>query len=110
MIKFFLRLFAIGAIVAAVLLACALLFPAGPNQQKLVQLKSGSSARHIAAELKKAGIIHSQYAFLLWHYTHGHKALKAGEYAFDHPARLGEVYNRIVRGDIYVHLIVIPEG
>lgn len=110
MIKFFFRLFAIGAIVAAVLLACALLLPAGPNQQKLVQLKSGSSARHIAAELKKAGIIHSQYAFLLWHYTHGHKALKAGEYAFDHPARLDEVYNRIVRGDIFVHLIVIPEG
>ncbi|HET9183430.1 MAG TPA: endolytic transglycosylase MltG [Candidatus Angelobacter sp.] len=110
MIKFFFRIFGIGVIVAAALLAYAVLLPAGPSEQKLVQLKPGSSARHIAAELKKAGIIHSQYAFLLWHYTHGHKALKAGEYAFDHRARLGDVYNRLVRGDIYVHFVVIPEG
>lgn len=110
MIKFFFRILAIGAILAAALLAYAVLLPAGPSQQKMVQLKSGSSARHIAAELQKAGIIHSQYAFLLWHYTHGHKILRAGEYAFDHPARLGEVYNRLVHGDIYVHFVVIPEG
>lgn len=110
MIKAFLRVIIIGAIVVAALLAYALVLPAGPHEQKLVQLKSGSSARHIAAELKKAGVIHSQYAFLLWHYTHGHKALKAGEYAFDHPARLGDVYNRLVHGDIYIHLVVIPEG
>lgn len=110
MIKFFFRILAFGVIVAAALLSYAVLLPAGPDQQKLVQLKPGSSARHIAAELKKAGIIHSQYAFLAWHYTHGHKTLKAGEYAFDHPARLGEVYKRLVRGDIYVHFVVIPEG
>jgi UPF0755 protein len=110
MIRFFLRFFVIAAIVIAALLAYAVLLPAGPSQQKLVQLKSGSSARHIAAELKKAGIIHSQYAFLLWHYSHGHRALKAGEYSFDHPERLREVYDRIVRGDIYVHYVVIPEG
>lgn len=110
MIKFFFRILVIGAILAAALLAYAMLLPAGPSEQKLVQLKSGSSARHIAAELQKAGIIHSQYAFLLWHYTHGHKMLKAGEYAFDHPARLNEVYNRLVHGDIYVHFVVIPEG
>jgi peptidoglycan lytic transglycosylase G len=96
--------------VAAVLLAYGLLLPAGPSEQSFVQLRPGSSARRIAADLKKAGIIHSQYAFLFWHYTHGHKPLKAGEYSFDHPARLREVYDRIARGDIYVHLVVIPEG
>lgn len=110
MIRFFFRLIVIVVILAAALLAYGLLLPAGPNQQKLVQLKSGSSARHIAAELKKAGVIHSQYAFLFWHYTHGHKPLKAGEYAFDHPARLRDVYDRLVRGDIYVHYVIIPEG
>jgi len=107
--KFF-KLVLIAAVVIVALLAYAVLLPAGPSEQKLVQLKSGSSARHIAAELKKAGIIHSQYAFLLWHYSHGHKALKAGEYSFDHPERLRDVYDRIVRGDIYVHYVVIPEG
>jgi len=109
MMKFF-KLVLIVAVVIVALLGYAVLSPAGPGNQKLVQLKSGSSARHIAAELKKAGIIHSQYAFLLWHYTHGHKALKAGEYSFDHPERLRDVYDRIVRGDIYVHYVVIPEG
>src|SRR6185312_14827833 len=109
MMKFF-KLVLIAAVVIVALLAYAVLLPAGPSEQKLVQLKSGSSARHIAAELKKAGIIHSQYAFLLWHYSHGHKALKAGEYSFDHPERLRDVYDRIVRGDIYVHYVVIPEG
>lgn len=109
MMKFF-KLVMIAAVVIAALLAYAVLLPAGPSEQKLVQLKSGSSARHIAAELKKAGIIHSQYAFLLWHYTHGHKALKAGEYSFDHPEKLRDVYGRIVSGDIYVHYVVIPEG
>jgi UPF0755 protein len=110
MIKLFFKLVLIAAVLIAALLAYAVLLPAGPSEQKLVQLKSGSSARHIAAELKKSGIIHSQYAFLLWHYTHGHKALKAGEYSFDHPERLRDVYDRIVRGDIYVHYVVIPEG
>lgn len=110
MAKFFFRLSVIVAIVAAALLAYGLLLPAGPSEQKLVQLRPGSSARRIAADLKKAGIIHSQYAFLFWHYTHGRKHLKAGEYAFDHPARLREIYDRIARGDIYVHLVVVPEG
>lgn len=109
MMKFF-KLVLVAAVVIVALLAYAVLLPAGRGAQKLVQLKSGSSARNIAAELKKAGIIHSQYAFLLWHYTHGHKALKAGEYSFDHPEKLRDVYDRIVRGDIYVHYVVIPEG
>jgi peptidoglycan lytic transglycosylase G len=109
MMKFF-KLVLVAAVVIVALLAYAVLLPASPGAQKLVQLKSGSSARNIAAELKKAGIIHSQYAFLLWHYTHGHKALKAGEYSFNHPEKLRDVYDRIVRGDIYVHYVVIPEG
>src|SRR5205807_7617786 len=76
----------------------------------LVQLKSGSSTRRIAADLKNAGVIRSEYAFLVWHYFKGHKSLKAGEYAFDHPASGLEVFDRITRGDIYFHTVVVPEG
>jgi len=75
-----------------------------------VQLKPGSSAHHIAAELTNAGIIRSEYSFLLWHYLHGRKPLKAGEYAFDHRATTREVYDRIARGDIFFHTLVVPEG
>jgi UPF0755 protein len=110
MFKVFARLIVIGLIVAAGLVAYALLLPAGPHEEKLVQLRPGSSAKRIAADLQKAGIIRSQYAFLLWHQLHGRKPLKAGEYSFDHPARVREVYDRIARGDMFVRLLVIPEG
>ncbi|HZU34026.1 MAG TPA: endolytic transglycosylase MltG [Candidatus Angelobacter sp.] len=110
MLKFLFRLILIAVLVGAAWLAYGLLLPAGPTQQQLVQLKPGSSANHIAADLKNAGIIHSKYAFLLWHFLHGRKALKAGEYAFDHRASAREVYNRIARGDIFFHTVVVPEG
>lgn len=110
MIRFFFRLIFIAIILVACFLAYGLLLPAGPQSQQLVQLKSGSSARRIAADLKQAGVIRSQYAFLLWHYLHGDKALKAGEYSFDHRAGVREVYDRITRGDIYFHTVVVPEG
>lgn len=110
MIRFLFRLIFIAIILVACFLAYGLLLPAGPQSQQLVQLKSGSSARRIAADLKQAGVIRSQYAFLLWHYLHGDKALKAGEYSFDHRAGVREVYDRITRGDIYFHTVVVPEG
>jgi UPF0755 protein len=110
MLKLFAKLIVIALIVAAGLLAYAVLLPAGPHEETLVQLRPGSSAKRIAADLQKAGIIRSQYAFLLWHQLHGRKPLKAGEYSFDHPARVREVYDRIARGDMFVRLLVIPEG
>src|SRR5579864_3192017 len=110
MLKFLFRTVVVLLVLASILLAYGLLVPAGPTQEKLVQLKPGSSAHHIAAALQNAGIIRSQYAFLAWHYLHGRKPLKAGEYAFDHAASTREVYNRIARGDIYFHTVVVPEG
>ncbi|HLW55246.1 MAG TPA: endolytic transglycosylase MltG [Candidatus Angelobacter sp.] len=110
MIRFLASLILIAAVILAGWGAYALFFPAGPTQQKFVQLKPGWSAHRIAAELASAGIVRSRYAFLLWHNMHGRKALKAGEYAFDHPARLSEIYSRIEHGDIYFQTVVIPEG
>lgn len=110
MLRFLFKLILVVVILTAGFLAYGLLLPAGPRQQQLVQLKPGSSARHIAAALKQAGVIRSEYAFLLWHYLRGDKSLKAGEYAFDHPAGAREVYDRIARGDIYFHTVVVPEG
>jgi UPF0755 protein len=110
MLRFLSKLFVIAVILAAVWLAYAVLLPTGPAEEKLVQVKPGSSAHHIAADLQAAGIIRSQRVFLLWHYLHGRKPLKAGEYSFDQPARLGEVYGRIAHGDILFRTLVIPEG
>lgn len=87
----------------------AFLVPAGPRQQTFVDFKTGSSARRIATELKDAGIIRSRSAFLLLHLIK-RGSLKAGEYAFDHPDSLRDVYSRIVRGDTYSLVLVVPEG
>ena len=101
----------VAVLAVAAWLAYGLLFPVGPRgPERFVLLRPGSSARHIARDLKGAGIIPSASAFLAWHYWHGLPALKAGEYKFDHPAAAREVYNRIVEGDVYVHTVVIPEG
>ncbi len=100
-----------AVLAAAAWLAYGLLLPAGPKgEEKFVLLRPGSSARHIALDLKNAGVIRSASALLAWHYWRGRPTLKAGEYKFDHPAAAREVYERIVAGDIYVHTVVIPEG
>lgn len=110
MFRFLFRAILVALILVAGFLAYGLFLPAGPDSQQLVQLKPGSSARRIAADLQHAGIVRSQYAFLLWHYVSGDKSLKAGEYSFDHPATVREVHARIARGDIYFHTVVVPEG
>jgi len=84
--------------------------PVTPSPNTSLLLHTGYSTRHIAAQLKKAGVIRSELAFRLWHFTHPKPSLKAGEYVFNHEATLPEVYGRIARGDIYFHVVTIPEG
>jgi UPF0755 protein len=91
-------------------LGWALMTPVTPEGQKFVMLRPGYSTRRIAAELEAAGVIRSRLGFILWHHIHRKQSLKAGEYLFDKTARTVDVYNRLVRGDIYVHTVVIPEG
>ena len=73
-------------------------------------LRPGYSTRRIAAELKNAGVIHSEEAFILWHYYHHGRSLKAGEYLFDKPANIIDIQKRLRRGDVYFHTVVVPEG
>lgn len=84
--------------------------PVTPEGQKFVMLRPGYSTRRIATELQTAGVIRSRLAFVLWHRFHRKQSLKAGEYLFDKTARTVDVHGRLVRGDIYVHTVVIPEG
>jgi UPF0755 protein len=91
-------------------LAWGLLFPIGPPGKKLVLLRPGYSTRRIATELRNAGVIRSAPAFLVWHYFHRTRSLKAGEYLFEQAADTRAVHNRLAHGDVYVHTVVIPEG
>lgn len=107
--KFLFKLIIVLALAAAACLAYGLLRPVDPGPQKFVLLRPGSSTRRIAHELESQGIIPSWPAFLALHYWK-ERPLKAGEYLFDRPANALEVYDRLARGDSYVHTVVIPEG
>jgi UPF0755 protein len=90
-------------------LAWMFALPVAPAGSTSVLLRPGLSSRRIAQELRNAGVIRSSTAFLLLHYLRM-RPLKAGEYLFDHPATVLTVYDRVARGDVYFHTVVVPEG
>jgi len=103
-------LFFITIFVCAGWLAWVLLTPVAPNGQTFVMLRPGYSTRRIAYELKNAGIIRSEEAFIFWRYIRHRRSLKAGEYLFDKPASIIDIQKRLRRGDVYFHTVVVPEG
>ncbi|HUO59989.1 MAG TPA: endolytic transglycosylase MltG [Candidatus Acidoferrales bacterium] len=111
MFRAFARLLFLALLAAAGWLGWALFLPVHPPAgNTVVLLPSGSSSRTIANALEKAGVIRNSYAFLLLHYFRPTRTLKAGEYQFTSDANSVEVLNRIVRGDILRHTVVVPEG
>ncbi len=100
----------IAALASGGWFAWALLTPVEPSGKTFVMLHPGYSTRRIASELKSTGIIRSEEAFVLWHYFHRHRSLKAGEYLFEKPANIIDLQKRLRRGDVYFHTVVVPEG
>jgi UPF0755 protein len=88
--------------------------PYGPTTETFVDIAPGTETQNIAAQLQRSGIIRNQYGFDLLRLIKGVKgsagSLKAGEYRFDHPVPMSEVYARLVRGDVYTRTLTIPEG
>ncbi len=106
-------------LVLVILVALALGFfvyvPYGPASETFVDILPGTGTLGIAKQLRRAGIVRSELAFdalAIWKTLSGHGAgsLKAGEYRFDHAARMEEVYDRLRRGDVYTVTVVVPEG
>ena len=100
----------VAIVAAAGWFGWAVLTPTEPSGQTFVLLRPGYSTHRIAAELKSAGVIQSEEAFVLWHYLHPRRSLKAGEYLFDKPANILDIQKRLRRGDVYFHTVVVPEG
>ncbi len=90
--------------------AWALLTPNQPSGPTFVILRPGYSTKRIATELQTAGVIRSKEAFLLWHYHHRGRSLKAGEYLFDKPSNIIDIQKRLRRGDVYYRTVLVPEG
>jgi UPF0755 protein len=80
------------------------------GQEVFVELPHGTSTGTMADMLTSAGVIRSRWDFLLARVLQRGRTLQAGEYRFNHPATVTEVYSRIARGDIFYYELVIPEG
>jgi len=83
--------------------------PYGPSHETFVEIAPGTSTLAIAEQLRAAGVIRSTTAFEAIKELHG-GSLKAGEYRFDRPATVGEVYARMQRGDVFTITLLVPEG
>ena len=105
----FLGVLLLLVLIAAASLAYLFLTPFGPHSETFVEIAPGTSSTAIGAQLAGSGIIRSQYSFDLLRAAKS-GTLKAGEYRFDHPAPLSEVYARLLKGDVYTVTVSIPEG
>ncbi|HZY62628.1 MAG TPA: endolytic transglycosylase MltG, partial [Edaphobacter sp.] len=108
MLKFLGTLFLL-AVIAAGVVGYVVYAPFGPSGETFVEIAPGIGTRAMAAQLEKSDVIRSRYVFDLLHWI-DHRKLQAGEYRFDHPVPMTEVYRRIVRGDVYTVALTIPEG
>jgi UPF0755 protein len=83
--------------------------PYGPDSETFIEVPSGTSAVRIGKILESAGIVRSRIAFdIVRSWKRG--TLRAGEYRFDHPTTVMEVYARLERGDVYTKTVTVPEG
>ncbi len=83
--------------------------PFGPTTPIYVEIAPGSSTQQIAAELENSGVLRNRYLFDVVRAVKRGR-LQAGEYRFDHPADVLEIYDRLHRGDVYTIPVVVPEG
>jgi UPF0755 protein len=96
-------------LIAAAIVGYVVYVPFGPHAETFVDIAPRTGTRAIAEQLEKSGVIRSRYGFDLLHILTGGK-LQAGEYRFDHPVPMTEVYAKIVRGKVYTVALTIPEG
>ena len=105
----FLKLLLVLVLVAAALGWYFIYLPFGPSGETFVDIAPGTGTVGIAKQLQQAGIVRSAVVFEAVKEWRG-GSLKAGEYRFDHPATVEEVYARLHKGDVYTLMLVIPEG
>jgi UPF0755 protein len=89
--------------------AYILIAPAGSTKETFVDFPPGTSVRQMGSLLERSGVIRTRYAFEAMRLVKP-GTLKAGEYRFDHPATVSEVYDRLLRGDVFTRVVTIPEG
>ncbi len=109
--RYFLLAAIATALAALALVAVWILTPSvGPRQQAFVVIPRGANARQISRLLADSGVIENRLQFLLVRALRPKARLKAGDYMFKDRQSMWKIFDRIVRGDVFYYVLVVPEG
>ncbi len=75
-----------------------------------VEIPKGTGTRAMADQLAHQGVIRFPWQFLIARAMRPATRLQAGEYQFKDAASVRDIYDRIVRGDVFYYEITVPEG
>jgi UPF0755 protein len=83
---------------------------AGYEKEAFVIIPPRTGAREIARMLQDAGVVRSEWQFVIARALNRGSVLQAGEYRFDRPMTPLGVFDKIARGDIFFYELRVPEG
>ncbi|MBM3773881.1 MAG: endolytic transglycosylase MltG [Acidobacteria bacterium] len=108
------RALAVSALVllaAGGFVASALLSPyRGFEGEVFLNFPMGTPSGRIGSMLADAGVIRSRWHLLAARAIRPGVTLQAGEYRFEPPASVLEIFRRLERGDVFYHELTVPEG
>lgn len=113
--RYFLLVFLLVVILSALVAVVSYyrdLRPVSHSQQtQSVVIRQGASLDEIAAQLQKAGLIHSQWAFKVYvTVQHARNALQAGTYSLSPSESLQQIVNQLSHGSVSVSTVTILPG
>ncbi len=111
--SFLILVFAVLLIAGASVLGLYYYINEVPSVQKdtVVDIPKGKGVRGIASMLEDRGVVASGRLFLYYTVASGvQNRLKAGEYEFKKGSTVSDVLAKIVKGDVLLHRVTVPEG
>ena len=86
-------------------------YAAFPAPGVAVEIPSGAHGAEIGRRLEEAGVVPSALLFRAYLRAEGLEGrLRAGEYRFEGAASPAEVARKLVRGEVVLHAVTVPEG
>ncbi|HZI66773.1 MAG TPA: endolytic transglycosylase MltG [Thermoanaerobaculia bacterium] len=81
------------------------------TEDVVVDIPRGTSTAEIFRRLEAAGVVEDARLAEVYYRLHRRRTtLQAGEYRFRRPMPIDEIINRMGRGDVVRHFVVVPEG
>ena len=102
---------ALGSIVLVAAVAITLsLHQAQTPRETFIRVEKGTGTVEIGRMLADAGVIRYPWQFWLTRALNPSAKLQAGEYRFNEPATVSDVFGRLARGDVYYFEFTVAEG